>query len=292
MQYVRILYTFKVHFHCEVANLLILPIKLSWPKSCFMPQYDTSALTRKEGIMFRGIKNKLLGAVIAGTLGLFLATPSQAVPIAADIVWVIDTSGSMGSDIAQVKARILEFNTAMIANGIDANYAVVRFGGSETLIQDLTDFATLSAPGPFMSLIANGGGTERGSNATLLGLNTVSFRAGSVHNFILITDEDDDGNKRAELDAALTADNALFNAIVNPGFGATLAHYGPLATGHGGALFDILAFRSNPDAFFDNFIKTKVKEIIDHGKVPEPGVLFLMGFGLMGMGIARRKARQ
>ncbi len=240
--------------------------------------------------MFRGIKNKLLGAVIAGTLGLFLAMPSQAVVVDADIVWVIDTSGSMGGDIAQVKARILEFNTAMTANGIDAKYAVVRFGGSETLIQDLTDFATLSAPGPFMSLTANGGGIERGSNATLLGLNTVSFRAGSVHNFILITDEDDDGYKRAELDAALTATGALFNAIVDPRSGT--AHYGPLATGHGGALFDILAFRSNPDAFFDNFIKTKVKEIIDHGKVPEPGVLFLMGFGLMGMGIAGRKARK
>lgn len=256
-----------------------------------MPRYDTDALTRKEGIMFRGIKNKLLGAVIAGTLGLFLAMPSQAVVIPADIVWVIDTSGSMGGDIAQVKARILEFETAMIANGIDARYAVVRFGGSETLIQDLTDFATLSAPGPFMSLTANGGGIERGSNATLLGLNTVSFRAGSVHNFILITDEDDDGSKRAELDAALTATGALFNAIVNPAFGSTNAHYGPLASGHGGALFDILDFRSNPDAFFDNFIRTKVKEIKEHGKVPEPGVLFLMGFGLMGMGIARRKAR-
>ena len=28
------------------------------------------------------------------------------------------------------------------------------------------------------------------------------------------------------------------------------------------------------------------------GRVPEPGILFLMGFGLMGMGIARRKARR
>ena len=43
----------------------------------------------------------LVGAGLAGT-----ARPSQADPIRADIVFIIDTSGSMGDDIAQVNVNV------------------------------------------------------------------------------------------------------------------------------------------------------------------------------------------
>ena len=96
------------------------------------------------------MKRNKLAVVAALTLSALLVSTIAHAAILADIVWVIDTSGSMGGDIAEVKARILEFDTVMTSNGIDARYGAVRFGGTASLIQDITDFATFTAAGsPF-----------------------------------------------------------------------------------------------------------------------------------------------
>jgi Mg-chelatase subunit ChlD len=235
---------------------------------------------------------KKLAVVAALALsGLLVSSVAQAV-IIADVVWVIDTSGSMGNDIAQVKARILEFDTAMINNGIDARYAAVRFGGAASLIQDITDFATFAAPlSPFSQLIANGGGTEDGSAAIQVALGA-SFRANTVRNIILITDEDDDvsGNRAAlDSDLAATAANELINIIRNPSDDGG-GYYANLAVTNGGNVFDILAFRNDPGPFFTNFTNTKVQEIIDQTPtVPGPATLVLIGLGLSVLAVMRRR---
>lgn len=200
----------------------------------------------------------------ASTTGMSFAHEVGTVP--ADIMWVIDTSGSMGDDIDEVKARIIDFDSAMTAEGIDANYALVRFGGTPSLIQDVVSFDVFAAPGsPFSNLTDNGGGSERGSQADALGLNTANFRPNSVINVILVTDEDDDSSN-TQFQAAIAAHNetgALFNFIGVPGTGNTNSRYGFLASENGGAAFDIAEFRSDPAPFFTNFIATKVEEIIE-----------------------------
>jgi hypothetical protein len=234
------------------------------------------------------------GALAAMTLALGGVGTAQAT-ILADVVWVVDTSGSMGGDINQVKNRILEFNTAMTDNGIDANYGLVRFGGTASLIQDITDFTTFSASGsPFNSLSANGGGTEDGSAALQVALGA-SFRANSVQNFILVTDENDDtSSNRSLLNddlAATTGVNELINVIGNPGDDDG-NYYANLATNNGGNFFNILDFRNDPAPFFTNFVNTKVQEIINEGggtPVPEPGTLALLSIGLTGLGFARKR---
>lgn len=236
----------------------------------------------------------------SAVLFLFAGT-AAADPVKADIVWVIDDSVSMAGDIAQVKANIVSFNTAMVLNGIDANYALVRYGGPNgifanyghndhaSLEQDMTDFATFNMPGgAFQTLTAPTSAQEKGSLATIEAL-TASFRAGSIINIILVTDEDDDSSLAEFLaaDAGLTANDALFNFIGRPGVGNTNARYGVLAANHGGAAFDILAFRANPVPFFQNFTDTKVKEILE---APEPGSIALLLIGVGALALRRRKS--
>jgi len=242
---------------------------------------------------------------------MLLTSIVRAAPVPADILWVVDTSGSMGGDITEVKNRIGDFNTAMVNNGIDAHYGLVEFGGnsgngstsgSPTLFQDITDFATFDTAGnPFDKLSASGGGDEPGSEAGLLGLNNANFRSGSVINIILVTDEDDDSDTFSSSTGscttlticnnfhnALTANDALFNVIRNPGFGNTANTYDFLASNHGGTAFDILAFRNDPQPFFDNFINTKVQEIKD-AAAPEPTTLALLGLSLVALRFGRRR---
>jgi len=238
------------------------------------------------------MKTRSWVAALAGAAIVSLALSGTArAAILADIVWVVDTSGSMSGDINQVKQRIEEFDTAMTTNGIDARYGLVRFGGAASLIQNITDYSTFVAAGsPFQLLTANGGGTEDGSAAIEVALGA-SFRANTVRNIILVTDEDDDSpGNRNSLTLALnsTSANELINIIGNPNDDSN-DYYQGLAAANGGQFFDILSFRADPATFFTNFVNTKVREIIDESSVPEPASLALIATGLFAAGFGTRR---
>lgn len=210
------------------------------------------------------------------TTAIFIACGfSSAVKAAtlADIAFIIDTSGSMSGDIEEVRNRIIDFDTALVDNGIDARYGLTLFADGENFVQNLTDFSTFNSPTGVFQTFSIGGGTESGSAATQISLNNSNFRSNSVKNFILITDEDDDSSVdqfnsiRSDLNAD---DTSLFNFIGVPGTGNTDETYGVLASENGGSAFDIFEFRNNPEPFFDAFINTKVQEIIDNNPDPDP----------------------
>jgi hypothetical protein len=55
-----------------------------------------------------------------------------------DVLFVIDASGSMGSKIAGVASGVVAFANSLLASGIDARFAVVRYGGSPVIFMPFT----------------------------------------------------------------------------------------------------------------------------------------------------------
>ncbi len=251
----------------------------------------------------RNIRSLVCVALFAA---LALASTARATGISADILWLVDTSGSMygNNKLPALQARIGQFNAAMVANGIDAHYALVTFRGSEALQQDFVDFATFTAAGSPFNTIAplQGGGAhpELGSDAILVGLNEATFRPNAVRNFILFTDEDDQSTSDTfqAADLLLSQYDVLFNVIADPlfkhsstGLGNVTERYGVLADAHGGQLFDLKEFLdpTTVDAFFENFTAVKVAEI--NTAVPDAGgTLALSLLALPALLLARRRS--
>ncbi|MBU0576903.1 VWA domain-containing protein, partial [Patescibacteria group bacterium] len=130
------------------------------------------------------------------------ATTGGTVPI--DIVWVIDSSVSMGPYQAAIANNADTFVQILIANNADYRLGVVDFSnisfpkntdgsngapdiGAGQWTTDATTFATMVT-----SVGASGGITENGLSALNATLNHYGYRLGGTRVFILVTDEDSD----------------------------------------------------------------------------------------------------
>lgn len=108
----------------------------------------------------------------------------------ADIVFVFDVTGSMGDEIAGLKARALSFADALAAKGIDFRLGLVTFGDVVEEVHDFTaDAAEFKAW--IDGLRASGGGdTKENSLEGLARASKLSFRETSQKMAVLITDAD------------------------------------------------------------------------------------------------------
>lgn len=178
--------------------------------------------------MKRLFHGALTGIAAIGLMAATASTTVQAAPI-ADVVILVDESGSMDTEHAWIGGMVSSLDAALSSNGISAQYALTGFGGhvaGEVAHKHTVgsgDFGTAAELGTAAVGLVTSGGTEDGWQAIDFALNNYTFRAGAAVNFILITDEprvNVNGNSltKAGVTSALTSAGILLNAVVNSGF--------------------------------------------------------------------------
>jgi hypothetical protein len=186
------------------------------------------------------VKQLVTKAVVAAVLGVGIAAGGgvhAAVVPFADVVVLMDESGSMSGEQAWIKPTITTLDTELVGAGLTPN----QFGSVGFAVgagPGLTRYFNVPAPGTttppalpaspfgtaaqFQTLTYSiSGGTEDGW-AAITAANAMPFRAGAGRNYILVTDEDRDASQPgltfAGVLSSMTATSTLLNAIVNATF--------------------------------------------------------------------------
>jgi len=164
----------------------------------------------------------------------------------ADIVFLIDNSGSMSTEIAAVKNNCEAFADALAASEIDYRLGLVQFGqsanGGHPRLMGSGLTGSVSEFKSWVGTMPADGGYEYGFEAIRLAIQSYSFRPGTQKVFILITDEDsDDRNKQSTIDMIL-ANDVTVHVAANCGYGTSQADYcgtGSVRDVSGGLLFPV-----------------------------------------------------
>lgn len=184
-------------------------------------------------------KKKLTLATAVG--GLLMAGQLNAAP--ADIMFLVDESGSMGGEHAWLSSMITNLDSALLAADVGTSegnrYGMVGFGtnASSDGIHDSVDssddsphkhpvdggdFGTAAELVTATGDLKTSGAVEDGWRALDYAINNYTFRDNAAVNFILVTDEDRDDTDASLSSAGLLASlgnlNALLNVVVDNPF--------------------------------------------------------------------------
>jgi hypothetical protein len=185
---------------------------------------------------------KLVHAAVAalGIMGAGAAQAAVTVPF-ADVVVLMDESGSMAGEQAWIKPTITTLDGKLVTAGLTPNqYASVGFGASAATGPGLTRYFNVPGPGTspnvagltrpfgtaadFQTLGYTTSGSTEDGWAAINAANALSFRAGAGRNYILVSDENRDSTSTsntltyAGVLASLTSTGTLLNAIVDATF--------------------------------------------------------------------------
>lgn len=186
-------------------------------------------------------------ALVAAAAMAVVGTPAMAAPTFADIVSIVDESGSMAGEHAWLGGMIGSLDTRLIAAGLNAgnNFGLVGFGGGgagnsgRQLNVGGGQFGTSAQYGAATAGLVTSGGTEDGY-AGINFANGYTYRAGAARNYILVTDEDRDNTNAAltyaSVLASLSGSNTLLNAVVNASFTCNDGGVGAVLGVHSGGL--------------------------------------------------------
>jgi len=207
------------------------------------------------------LRGLLIGLAVVG-LSLS-AEQAHAVPDTADVIFVVDESGSMSGEHAFLQDVIDDLDRALAAAGVTTrNYGVVGYGASNPAPRDVSGgFVNAAGAAAAFSNLVITGGTEDGWAGIDFALNSGNYAltAGSARNIILVTDEDRDnwnGNALtyAGVLADLNSDGAVLNDVVNinsttPADALGVAADGTAYTADGAGGFNTVAGGSVDSAF-------------------------------------------
>ncbi len=161
----------------------------------------------------------------------------------ADIVFVLDTTGSMTDEIESVKDNIVEFTDSLDVNGIDFRLAMVTFGDQVKDTYDFTDDPYVFRGYVSDQTAAGGGDIPENSLDALAEAAELTYRETANRIAIWITDAsyhiDDvytDYTTREAVDMLLM-NSVKVHCIGNSNYKST--YYDPVTLATGGDFFDI-----------------------------------------------------
>lgn len=246
----------------------------------------------------------------AGVLALGIGGTAKATIV--DVAFVVDQSGSMGGEFAWIPTVMNEIQVAIASEAsiTSARYGVVgymenphtRANGTPLVYHDLTasvgDVATAVTGAPLYCC------AESGYEAAHWSMAGFSWDQNAVKIMILLTDESGDQNsdigvvpggvtREQHLGNVLDAGGFLLNVVTTTNRYAQWdeAAFDINDVSYTG-LFDIAALRNagSRAQFTTDFVNAKLQEIKEQGgQVPAPAALGILGFGLAGLGVARRR---
>lgn len=178
------------------------------------------------------IKHVLTGSLLYLVM-VPVASANAIMPKEADVLFVIDESGSMAGEHSWISNMVADLEAGLIAANVGTgsysnNYGLIGFGAASPGISGHThsvggsDWGSATNLSTASSLLETSGSFEDGWEAINYGLNNYSFRMDAAVNIILITDEDRDTYDSSltynDLLSALMSKGALLNSVINCGF--------------------------------------------------------------------------
>jgi len=165
----------------------------------------------------------------------------------ADIVFIVDNSGSMSPFQSAIQNSVTDFVNDLFAEGINAALGLTRFGQSGGGMPIVEENGTLyTDPNVYLSSIfsrnVDNGGTEPGLDAILQSASEFNFRLNSQKIFILLTNEQHNGSSTEASDVLpiLEQNNITLFSVINPGYSTSQIDYGDLAMDSGGEQYNII----------------------------------------------------
>lgn len=203
-----------------------------------------------------------------------------------DIVFIVDTSGSMGSYINNVKNAISSFADSLSGESVDFRLGLVEFGYSGLysennlyiksygFTEDVETFKTA------LTALNDSGAYEYGLNAIETAL-AMDFRDGVNKRFIVLTDEgyqENNYNSASDLSYSQTLSDMQAAGVTLDVVGETNMYedgcqyeWEPLANATGGKFYDINGLNRDGDltSTFEEIAGTIVYVDVDLGDVPD-----------------------
>lgn len=254
------------------------------------------------------LKN-FIGAAAMATAATIAGTADAA---DVDLVFVIDRSGSMGSEydgLAETMGTVFEGLTDV--EGLSSlNAGLVTYGGRNgqvRLEQDLTDDG--AALGDAVAGVRNRYKIEKGLSAlddVIDGTAGLGFRDGAMRSVVLITDEDSDDSGSygyggmtgyAALGQRFVDQNAFLSVVTRE---TLFDSYGHAVRAAGDAdparaMFDIAEFSADPQTFLAGFAADMAAGIAASDTrvtpTPIPATAVLLGCAVGGLGWVSRRRR-